>query len=352
MDGVVGDVVVMVNNLGATTGMELAVVANAATAWLEKRRVNCARVYVGAFMTALDMTGFSISLLRVDPPNREDCPWQIDAGLASGRLDLLDAPTGAPAWPRAAKGVAKPYPLPSPPEGAGAADHDIVRENMTSKREIRASDVSTEMSRIERATRAVKEALEGAEKALTEADTRVGDGDCGVTHVRGAAALSSATPYMHDGGEALSKSELARSIGLQIRKSMGGTSGALYDIAFAAAAAAMTTKDEWFVGFEAGTRAMMTYGGAKAGDRTILDALIPAMEAAREAVRADGADEIAALRAAAAAAAAGAEKTKEMTAGAGRSSYVPAEVLRDVADPGATAAAVWIGAVSEAFAKS
>ena len=55
-----------------------------------------------------------------------------------------------------------------------------------------------------------------------------------------------------------------------------------------------------------------------------------------------------ALRAAAAAAEEGAESTKGMAAAAGRSSYVPAEALRDVPDPGARAVAIWMHALSEA----
>ncbi len=95
-------------------------------------------------------------------------------------------------------------------------------------------------------------------------------------------------------------------------------------------------------------QAVQKYGGAKAGYRTMLDALLPAQGAMQQALAAGaGAAEVAAV--AAAAAAQGAEGTKGMAALAGRSSYVPEEVLRSAADPGARAVAVWLGAVAAAL---
>ena len=107
----------------------------------------------------------------------------------------------------------------------------------------------------------------------------------------------------------------------------------------------------WLKAFDAGNQAMMMYGGAKAGDRTMLDALLPACEAARKALGVDAGDATAAAAAAAVAAEAGAAATCGLVAGAGRSSYVPAEVLKSVPDPGATAAARWIQAVADSLAR-
>ena len=63
-----------------------------------------------------------------------------------------------------------------------------------------------------------------------------------------------------------------------------------------------------------------------------------------------GGDAITALQEAASASTDGAEKTKTMRAGAGRSSYVPEEALHNTADPGASAVAIWLHAVAEALA--
>jgi len=79
-------IAVLINNLGATTAMELAIFARGALSLLESGGLAIERVYAGTFMTSLEAAGVSLSILRLD----ED------------RLRRLDAPTTAPAWPNAA----------------------------------------------------------------------------------------------------------------------------------------------------------------------------------------------------------------------------------------------------------
>ncbi|CAI6004649.1 unnamed protein product [Closterium sp. NIES-65] len=100
--------------------------------------------------------------------------------------------------------------------------------------------------------------------------------------------------------------------------------------------------------FEAAVAAVSLYGGAQAGYRTMLDALLPAAASLSRSITA-GESAAAALAAAAQAAAAGAESTKSMPALAGRSSYVPAEVLASVPDPGAMAVAAWLQGAATAM---
>jgi len=78
-----GPVAVMVNNLGATTTMELAIVARHAVRFLESKGFAVERIFAGTFLSSLDMAGISISVL----------------GLNDERLRWLDAETTAPAWP-------------------------------------------------------------------------------------------------------------------------------------------------------------------------------------------------------------------------------------------------------------
>jgi len=334
-------VAVMINSLGATPLLELHVAAKAAREWLKNRGLNPARVFVGSFMTALNMTGFSVTLCALDQQ----------------RLGRLDADVVSAAWPLVARAEAKlaPMPAPKPADKAGGAppEIDAVAE---SKAKHRAD--GTEPPKpvtwmgglvLKCVTRAAS-ALLGAEKALTDADTKVGDGDCGTTFARGAAALLEDAPHM----PVDSARDVAIAVGLTVRRSMGGTSGALYDIFFAAAGGAMRDRDAgdpktWFAGFEAGVAAARKYGGALPGNRTMLDALVPALEAARAKVTEGRASSgVEALELAARAAEEGAEATKAMAAGAGRSSYVPEHVLLSVADPGATATAAWIRGVADA----
>ena len=80
-------VAVMVNNLGSTTEMELAIVARHAVPFLESKGYTVERIYAGTFLSSLDMAGISISVL----------------GINDERLGWLDAPTTAPAWPNVLK---------------------------------------------------------------------------------------------------------------------------------------------------------------------------------------------------------------------------------------------------------
>ena len=97
--GVQKRVAVMVNNLGATTEMELAIVARHAVSFLERKGFTVERIYAGTFLSSLDMAGISISVL----------------GLNDERLRWLDAATTAPAWPNVLK---------QPPGQAGSADRN------------------------------------------------------------------------------------------------------------------------------------------------------------------------------------------------------------------------------------
>jgi triose/dihydroxyacetone kinase / FAD-AMP lyase (cyclizing) len=111
---------------------------------------------------------------------------------------------------------------------------------------------------------------------------------------------------------------------------MGGSSGVLLSIFFTAASKAMAIDRNIATALMAGLDRMTFYGGAKPGDRTMVDALDPALRAL--------ADE--GLATAAAKAGTGAEATKLMTkAKAGRASYIAERDLAGVADPGAVAVA-------------
>lgn len=177
-----------------------------------------------------------------------------------------------------------------------------------------------------------------------------GDGDCGDTLAAGSTALLAAL----DGGSLPTAPAAAalRGIAATIQTAMGGTSGGLYRVALTAAAGAVQTAqpgvEEWAAAMAAGVAAVEKYGGAAAGCRTMLDALLPASAALTTAAR-TGQSGAAAAAAAAAAAQAGAEDTKGMSALAGRASYVPAETLAGIPDPGAVAVAVWLRALANAL---
>ncbi len=99
-------------------------------------------------------------------------------------------------------------------------------------------------------------------------------------------------------------------------------------------------EEDWRVGLQKGAARMQAYGGAKPGDRTMLDALLPAIEAL-EAGRS--------VKDAAVAARKGADATRGMKARAGRAAYIPSEQLADIPDPGAEAIAVLFESLARSF---
>jgi dihydroxyacetone kinase len=110
---------------------------------------------------------------------------------------------------------------------------------------------------------------------------------------------------------------------------MGGSSGILLSIGVSAMGATLASAatTDWPAALLEGVHRIQYYGGAKAGDRTMIDALLPAATALQAGEN---------LAAAAAAARRGADSTATMkSARAGRSSYVPEAALRGVPDPGA-----------------
>jgi dihydroxyacetone kinase len=137
----------------------------------------------------------------------------------------------------------------------------------------------------------------------------------------------------------------------------------LYEIFFTAGASKLEeilkqnetmSPASWFIAYSAGLAAIQKYGGAKEGSRTMLDALIPAHRAAEKLISTKSSQAPASrpsssklLEAAATAAQNGAEATKKISTkkAFGRSGYVGEEFGRDIPDPGAKAAAIWIAAV-------
>jgi triose/dihydroxyacetone kinase / FAD-AMP lyase (cyclizing) len=311
-------IAVLINNLGATTEMELAIVARHATLFLDRSGFTVERLYAGTFLSSLDMAGISISVL----------------GLNDEWLRWLDAPTTAPAWPNAAKQRPRPVNLQSaPPAGVNMAF--TARENPE-------SDLG---KNVERAIRAACEALFQAEPQLTELDRITGDGDLGASMKRASIVIKEAIPSypLNDISATL------KALGHTLRHELGGSSGPLYGVLFLRAGNVLENSGrigltEWATAFDEGCRAISELGGAKPGDRTMLDAFDPFWKTLREAGTGTPRE---ALLAAVDEAQRGAEATAQMKPRLGRSSYLQDRVLGHP-DPGAIAVAIWLRAVAGA----
>ena len=281
----------LVNNLGSTTALEMAVLTKAVLATDLGRRV---RLLLGPspVMTALDMHGASLTFLALDDA--------IEAAL------LSETPVAA--WPRA-RILSRPLVRPLPDGLAGGQAPAASRDAGVA-------------ARIE----AVCRALIAAEASLNALDARVGDGDTGSTFAEGASAVLADLDRLPQAEPAA----LCRALGERLGRATGGSSGVLLSIFFTAAGAALAAGEEWPGACAAGLARVREIGGAGPGDRTMLDAAIPAVDA----LAASGLD------AAARAARAGAEATAGMErAGTGRSSYLAGTDLKGHPDPGAVAVA-------------
>ncbi|GMH16107.1 hypothetical protein Nepgr_017948 [Nepenthes gracilis] len=318
-------VVLMVNGLGATPMMELMIAAGKAVPRLQlEHGLAVDRVYTGSFMTSLDMAGFSISVMKVD----------------EGILQRLDASTKAPAWPVGVDGNRPPAKIPIPvPQSPAPQSNESTRPQQLSK----------QGHIIEVAIQAAATEIITLRDTLNDWDGKVGDGDCGSTMSRGATAIMEDMKKYYPLNNV---ADTVKEIGFSIRRVMGGTSGIIYDIFFKAAyvqlkasADSDVTPNQWATAFAAAIAAVSKYGGASAGYRTMLDALIPASIILQERLEA-GDDPVDAFVLSSEAALAGAESTKDMQAQAGRSTYVSREILALVPDPGAMAAAAWYRAAA------
>jgi dihydroxyacetone kinase len=168
--------------------------------------------------------------------------------------------------------------------------------------------------------------LIAAEADLNALDARAGDGDTGSTLAGAARALISALDTL----PLADHTQLFRAIGLELSQTMGGSSGVLMAIFFAAAGDAASSGLSLTEALKVGLARMQEIGGAQLGDRTMVDALVPALAALSKG----------GLRAAAMAAREGAGRTATMSkANAGRSTYISADHLIGHVDPGAEAVA-------------
>lgn len=282
--------VVMLNDLGGCSPQETLVLLRELCMRLGADRI-ARLIRPTRLLSSCDMHGFSVSIAPADP--------QL--------LHALDAAAPETAWP----GTMHVHPV----EAVTLAHEDT-------RTAVQAQDADRVTT-----LRRICAALVAARAELDALDAKVGDGDAGSTFATGARAI-----WEQLDAELLPTADLPAlftAIGALLARVMGGSSGVLCSIGCTAMGIALRHGDPVAAALAHGIERMQTYGGARQGDRTMLDALIPAAEALPRD-----------LDAAISAARAGANSTAAMTrAGAGRASYVPEAALLGTADPGAEAVA-------------
>ena len=284
-----GPHVAILNNLGSTTPLEMSILAHELAT--SPRAKNIEHVIGPApLMTSLDMHGFSVSILPVTSDNHAH----------------LEADVEPSAWP-GMKAIA-PAAVRPLPDGLSP-----IKPNPSVNAHTRA--VLADCCNL----------LLACEDDLNALDAKSGDGDTGSTLATAARALKGRL----DDLPLADATQLFRAIGIELSQTMGGSSGVILAIFFEASGDACAGGLPIPKALLAGLNRISQVGGAKEGDRTMIDALGPALKAMP-----DG------IAKAAEAARAGADATAKMTrANAGRAAYVPEENLVGFNDPGAEAVA-------------
>lgn len=190
----------------------------------------------------------------------------------------------------------------------------------------------------------IADAIIEAEPMLSQADRDLGDGDHGLGMKRGMEAVKAKL----EGLELASVEQVFVTVGTAMMTSMGGASGAIFGTLFRAGGKALAGRADFGspdlpLFFKAAAEGIMSRGGAKPGDKTMLDALVPAAEKAEEVVNMPLQEAIAAV---AAAAEAGKEASKAMIAQFGRAKTL-GEACIGFPDAGACSVVVMLNAMRD-----
>ena len=296
-----GRFAVLINNLGGVSALEMALLTKEPAHSALKDNL-AYLIGPAPLVSALDMKGFSLTLLKLNDlfekalhEEVETLGWQKPVAFAPLRTQ------------------------------EHSAIHDRVEFTPSANPQV-GEYVSV-----------VTKTLIQLENHLNALDAKVGDGDTGSTFAQGAREIAQ---RLEENNLPLNDvSTLLLLVGERLATVMGGSSGVLMSIFFTAAGQKLHDGQSLADALLSGLAQMKQYGGADLGDRTLIDALQPALETLQKND----------LQAAAQAAQQGAEATARMgKAGAGRSSYVNKENLDGVMDPGAVAVAEVFKAMVEA----
>jgi ATP-dependent dihydroxyacetone kinase len=284
-----GSFVALLNNLGSTTPLEMSVLANELATSPNAENIKFV-IGPAQLMTSLNMHGFSVSVLPV----------------IKGWQKALESDVEMHAWP----GMVELQPITIEPLPDGLSP---------------IKPIPSKNTRVKALIESCCDLLISAESELNELDAKSGDGDTGSTLSTAARALKEGLDRM----PLADLNQLFRAVGNELSQTMGGSSGVILAIFFSAVgdacAGGKTTASALLIGLER----ISQVGGAKVGDRTMIDALQPALTELPKG-----------FKAAADAARSGADNTATIgRAKAGRAAYVPEENLLGNNDPGAEAVA-------------
>ncbi|KAF8926690.1 dihydroxyacetone kinase [Dissophora ornata] len=313
-------VLLLVNNLGATSNLEMGLVTKLAVEATRTRGLTPVRVFSGTYMTGLAMPGASISLM-VLPENKEEY---------QDLVALIDEPAHCPGWINHAQVI-----------NAGSTDESC--------EDPAATFTPSSNAAWECVIDSAYHSVVAKEPEVTRLDQLMGDGDCGHVLLSGATAIFEASKHrllpLHDPSAALAR------ISAIVEDAMGGTSGIIYCLFLDGLAQqlrklgvtsnASLSPTVWGTAMLGALDTLYQYTSARPGHRTLIDALQPF--ASTLATTGD-------VRAAFEAADEGAKATAGMKPKRGRAVYV-GKNEGGVADAGAVGLVAVLSGVADALDK-
>jgi phosphoenolpyruvate---glycerone phosphotransferase subunit DhaL len=222
----------------------------------------------------------------------------------------------------------------------GPTEHGVEESRMTISREAVLAWI-----------RAAAAAVALNKDRLTQLDSAIGDGDHGANMDRGFQAVLVRLPAVTE----VDIGTVFKTVGMTLVSTVGGAAGPLYGTFFIQVAAATAGKleldlSDWVAALQAGVNGVLMRGKASPGDKTMVDALAPALEAAKTAA-ADGAGLSAALLRSAEAAERGMLATIPLVARKGRASYLGERSVGHQ-DPGATSSHLLLETAAKTLANA
>lgn len=319
------EVCVLINGLGSTTLMEMSIIYRKLKQLLDRDGISVYDATMGSYCTTLEMGGFSISFLKMDDELKKyydmpcACPY-----YAKGSVAMDDSAADEEEEEAEPEGENRHY---HPEEG-----RKYIEEH---KAEINGSALNAVSAKA--LLFSVAEAVVEAEPMLTKVDSAIGDGDHGIGMKGGLKKAHVELLKLADGDNAYTPFSVA---GNAMLMSMGGASGVIFGSMFMAGPKGEEPKSELEAAdiahmMRKALTAIQERGHAQVGDKTMVDALAPAVDAL-EANAEKGM--LAMLRAGEAAALAGVESTKNFEAKFGRAKTQSTSI--GFQDAGATS--VWV----------
>jgi dihydroxyacetone kinase len=316
-------VAVLVNGLGATGQLELYIIHRRVAEVLGEHGIDIHHSWVGEYVSSLEMAGASITLLKLDDDLQMllDTPCRTSALTVAGSLE---------------------------PKGSRTRRHaDTAQTSAKVDRSTLKADGTVTPAIFRDLILAAGAAIHSKRDWLSELDGVIGDGDHGITMDIGWTAVRARLVTM-DADATIS--EVSEAMAKAFLDAVGASSGPLYASAFRKAGEAVSDRLNldakamvaWLDGLCAG---ILARGGAQVGDKTMVDAWIPAVTRAKEALQ-GGAGVIGCLEAAVAGAKSGRDYTAEIESRRGRSAKLGARSVGHV-DPGAASAHVLLDAICE-----